>query len=247
MYEGVTHHTWDRWFYGGIAVLMIVLNLAAFGPALLSPATRTVPLPLTRMVTLHAVVSIAFLLLFFAQTTLIATHRTALHRRLGVAGAGLAAAFVVVGWIAAVEEARRGFDLSGDLVPRGTIATPATSLVPLNAFVLFALLVGLALWYRRRPEVHKRLMVLAMVAPVAGAPIAHLFGHWPALRAIAPVLVGANLLLLFSCPIFDRLSRGRVHPASWCGVTGVVVWTVVFFGIVPTTAAWRDFTAWLTR
>ena len=149
------------------------------------PSTRTVPLPLTPVVVLYATVSVAWLVLFVTQTALVASDRRGLHRRLGVVGAVLAAAFVVVGWVAAVEEARRGFDLSGDLVPRGTTVDPAASLVPLNAFVLFALLVGLAIWLRRRAEVHKRLMVFAMVGPVAGAPIAHVVGHWPVLQPVA--------------------------------------------------------------
>jgi uncharacterized membrane protein YozB (DUF420 family) len=237
-----------RRFFIGVGGFMLVLSAVAFGPALLQPSGRRMPLPLSPLVAVHAVVSVAWLLLFLVQATLVAKHRTDLHRRLGVAGLALAIVFVVVGWNASIEEARRGFDMSGDLIPAGTTEDPVTALVPLNAFLLFGLLVGLSLWYRNRPEVHKRLMVLAMVGPVAGAPLAHLVGHWPLIRPIASAFFAiASLSLLALCPLYDRIRRGRVHPASSWGAVGVFLWGIVFFLIVPATTAWRDFTTWLVR
>jgi len=59
--------------------------------------------------------------------------------------------------------------------------------------------------------------------------------------------VGLGLLLLALCPIYDRVSRRRVHPASKWGPLGVWAWTVVFLGLVPATEGWRHFTAWLVK
>ena len=72
----------DRQFYIGVALFMIAFNALAFGPPIANPSTRTVPLPLTPLVMAHAAVSASWLLLFLAQATLVATGRTALHRRL---------------------------------------------------------------------------------------------------------------------------------------------------------------------
>lgn len=231
-----------RQFYAGIAVFMIVLNIASFAPSLVEPSMRTVPLPLTTTVMLHTAVSIAWLLLFLAQTLLAASGRTHVHRRLGVVGVVLAAAFVVVGWNAVVGEARRGFDLSGDLVPKGTTIDPAASLVLLNQFVLFAILVAIAVWFRHRSEVHKRLMALLMLGCVSGASVAHLIGHFALPGALAAV---AGFGLPLAVPVHDRVADGRVHPAAWWGYAGIAVWGVVFFGVVPGTGAWRTFSAWL--
>src|SRR6185436_495237 len=105
----------ERWFYIGIALAMIVFNVIGFAPALLEPAGRKAPLPLTPLVAAHGIVSAGFLFVFLAQTTLVATGRTDIHRRLGIAGAVLALAFIVLTYFGLVENARRGFDLSGDV------------------------------------------------------------------------------------------------------------------------------------
>jgi uncharacterized membrane protein YozB (DUF420 family) len=238
----------DRWFYVCVTLLIIGLNVVAFGPSLVAPSGRTMSLPLTTLVAAHSTISAAWLLIFLAQATLIATGRTAVHRRLGIAGVLLAVALVVTGPFVLIEEARRGFDLSGDLVPRGTSQDAGTTLSLLFVFVLFGLLVAGAVWYRRRPEVHKRLMLLAVVGPLMNAPLAHLVGHWEALRPWAGVIFPcANAVLLAVLPIYDRLSRGRIHPVSLWGAILLFAWFPLFLGVVAPTPAWREFAEWLVR
>jgi hypothetical protein len=150
----------DRWFSVSVALMVIILNIVAFAPSLVDPSRRTVPLPLTPLLLLHAVVSVGWLLLFLAQTTLAATSRVTTHRRVGVVGAALSAAVVVLGVLVVMAQAQRGFDLSGDIarlpLPAGVDGLSAT--VALLFFpVQFGILVGAALWYRYRPRIHKRL------------------------------------------------------------------------------------------
>src|SRR5262245_3925540 len=83
----------DHWFFIGVALLMILLNVVAFGPSLLNTTGRLEP-PTTRVM-VHGIVSFFFLLVFLTQVTLVATGRTAVHRRLGMAGAALAAVMIV--------------------------------------------------------------------------------------------------------------------------------------------------------
>ena len=105
-----------------MALLMILLNVVAFGPSIIDPSRRNVPLPLTPLVTVHAIVAAAWLLVFPAQATLVATGMDVIpHRRLGIVGAVLTVVFVVVGYFTLIEEARRGFDLSGDILPGGLL------------------------------------------------------------------------------------------------------------------------------
>ena len=64
--------------------------------------------------TAHGALAGASLLFFLVQATLVATHRTAIHRRFGIAGAFIAVAMIAVGSLV-IDLTRRGYDLSGDL------------------------------------------------------------------------------------------------------------------------------------
>ena len=119
----------DRWFYIGVALLMILFNVVAFAPSLIDQSRRNVHLPLSPLVTLHAAVSAIWLLLFLGQATLAATRRAEVHRRLGLLGALLTLVFVVIGYFTTVAQARRGFDLSGDI----SRFTPPGATVPAEA------------------------------------------------------------------------------------------------------------------
>ena len=48
-------HRVDRWFYISVALLMILFNVVAFGPSIIDASRRNVSLPLTPLVTVHAV------------------------------------------------------------------------------------------------------------------------------------------------------------------------------------------------
>src|SRR5262245_11489465 len=243
-------HRVDRWFYISMAVLMIVFNAVAFGPSLIQPSTRNVPLPLTPLVTAHAIVSAAWLLLFLTQATLVATGRTDVHRRVGIVGAALTVMFVVVGYFTLVDEARRGFDLSGDSVrrpPGPGVSNPALMALLWN-FLTFGILGGAGLWYRDRPAVHKRLMLLAMLGGLTNTPVAHVVGHWPSLQPRAGIIVLVSIALFLSLSaIYDRVSQGRIHPVSLWGALLVVASGSVFFLVIQQSAMWRAFAAWLIR
>src|SRR5262245_3477856 len=236
-----------RWFYAGMGLVIVPLSIAGFAPSMVDPSTRNVPLPLTPLVTTHAILASGWLLLFFTQATLVATGRTAVHRRLGFAGAVLAAVFLVQGYVMSVEAARRGFDLTRTLNAQ---ADPVGSLlIRLGWFVEFGILVLAALWWRRRPDVHKRLLLLATVGPLAVAPIAHFARYWlpdpagPSRLAIAIM----TILLLSASAIHDRVARGRIHHVSlWVPVL-LFAWQIGVAVVFPTRAALRDFGVWLIR
>src|SRR5262245_21347539 len=107
---------------------------------------------------------------------------------------------------------------------------PAVVLFPLGALLSFGVLVAAGLWYRHRAEIHKRLMLLAMV-PILIDPILHLVGHvagrWPTLRGMGtPISTAATLLLLSASAIYDWWSRRRIHPVSFWVPILLFVWQI---------------------
>jgi hypothetical protein len=181
---------------------------------------------------------------------LVATGRRDIHRRLGIAGGGLALAFVVLGCLTVIENARRGFDLSGDLS-----AFPATPGVTNEAAIMgalpfplsFGILVGAALCWRHRPEVHKRLMLFAVFSPTA-TPIIHTTGHWPALRPwLIIILTVSSAAVLSVSAVYDWAVRRRIHPVSIWVALVLFVFQNAFFPVIVPTAAWQSLTVWLLQ
>ena len=183
----------------------------------------------------HGVVFSAWVLLFAAQTTLVAAHRTDLHRRLGVAGAVLAGALLVLGTTTAILRVR------GGSAPIPGVSGLAFLAVPLFDMVVFAILVGSGLALRRRLETHKRLMTLATIG-LMSAPLARL--PW-VFRAGPPAFFGLTDLFIVAMLVYDLATRRRVHPATvWGGL--VLVASQPLRLMISGTAAWTAFAAWAT-
>jgi hypothetical protein len=172
-----------------------------FGTARLPPGLRTFPVYLW----VHGVVLTSWFLLFFAQTVLVASHRTGLHRRLGVFGAVLALAVVLVSANVLIRKIH-GPSLNGtseDALP-GVIGAGSGDLLT------FLILVAAGFYFRKQPEIHKRLMFLASFG-AAGAAIGRLPG---------PVIILAvTVLFLMALPLYDIVcNRRRIHRATGWGL-----------------------------
>jgi hypothetical protein len=100
----------------------------------------------------------------------------------------------------------------------------------------------MALWQRRRPDIHKRLMLLASVGMLTPA-----FGRIP-LRIIQdggpPVFFGLALFVVFACIAIDTVRSRRLHPAfAWGGA--LIVAMLPLRLLVAGTQAWTRFAGWL--
>jgi hypothetical protein len=227
-----------RWDFIAAGFAFVTVAIAAFAPGLLNGAHRTAPLTLA--VAAHALLFTAWVLVFLVQATLIATGRTALHRRLGSASIGLAALMIITGYRTAIALARRGFDLSGDLHLSDAVMS---AVFPLGDLVSFAILFSAGVWHRGRPEKHKRLMLLATIGMMMPASVAHFVGHnFPDIPALVPVLLG----LLFSTPaIYDRIRFGRFHPVTLWGGILLFVWGNLRAVVIGPSAEWKQLMSWL--
>jgi len=232
----------DRVFYGAVAVSMALMVLVGFAPTFYlrlfwggSMETFGSGRPFTPLVYIHGALFTAWVALFIVQTALISARRVALHRRLGVGGALLAAAMIAVATMTALAAAKRGSGPAG-IPPLAFLA------IPLFDMVMFATFITAALALRRNKEAHKRLMLLAYVS-IMGAAAARLPGVLPlgplAFYGIAFVFLAAGI-------IYDLVSRRRVPPAYLWGGT-LLVASVPLRLAISGTAAWTAIAQTLTR
>ena len=230
-----------RWFYRGMGIVAVVLVIAAFAPGIVNSAGRNAPL--TPLAWAHGAVFSSWLLLYLVQTTFIATGRAAAHRRVGVVATLLAVAVLGVGYATAIAMGRRGFDLSSAL---NAAADPLRVLVfPLGDLVSFGLLVSAAFWYRRHPEIHKRLMLLATAGSLMAAPLAHLLAHLPALREPPAIILVPLAMFYMASTVHDRIVHGRIHPVSLWGGLSLLAWALLRAAVIGPSAPWHRFAGWL--
>ncbi|HSC78414.1 MAG TPA: hypothetical protein VLB32_07610 [Candidatus Acidoferrales bacterium] len=225
----------DRWFFGGMGVAAAITVFVGFAPTYFLKDMLGGP-PLTPLRHVHGFLFTSWIVLLIAQTSLIAVRRTDVHRRLGVAGGVLATAMVIVGTTLAVEVVRRG------TAPPGLGSPLAFFAVPLFDMLMFAGLAGCGLYYRRQPETHKRLMLLATIA-ILGAAIA----RWPYVAGTGPlVFFGLTDLFIFAGWLYDFKTRGKVHPAFLWGGLALIASQPLRLAIAGTDA-WLAFAGWVAR
>jgi hypothetical protein len=239
----------DRWFVVGIAVAAAVTVFLGFARTYyLKSLFPTPAFPL--LFHLHGALFTAWMLLLVLQASLVASRRIALHRRVGLIGGFLVVPMLVTGGLAAIAAARGQGPITA-AVRRGEMTLPVVALrfppleamvVPLTTMLLFGVFAGAGLACRRRPELHKRFMLLATVAmlPAAiGRAMARLFGV-----ANPAVFFGSVGFFVLALVLYDRRTRGRVHPVTlWGGLALMLSFPARM--ALGKTDLWRSFAAWL--
>ena len=222
-----------------MAILSSVTILAGFANTYGPKVVSGVPV-LPTILHLHAAVFTAWLAVFVTQTTLVLKGRTAVHRRLGVAAVALAALMLPLGMATAITAARLGH--RG--IPGLEFSEPAGFLL-LNcaAIGVFAVLVGAGWYFRRDPQTHKRLMLMATLGGLVGPGVSRL----PFVDGRQPVIAGVTLAFLFAGPVYDLVTRRRVHLAYVAGVALALTTVPPLVAQLASTEAWRGIAAWLLR
>ncbi len=218
------------YFYLGMALLVLAVVLLGFLPrldrGLLHPA-----LPPPFILYLHSAVFSAWVLILIAQTLLARSANLRLHRRLGWSGValgavlpflGIATALVMQKWRAAQEP-----------------ENPAFLAVSFNDMLSFGIAFALAVYWRRRIEYHRRLMLMATccltVAAIARFPAGWVPAGW--------WYAGVDLLILLGIGR-DWLLQRRVHEVYRyglpCLVAGQMAAMYLFLEAPP---AWMSFTS----
>lgn len=227
----------DHLFFPGVAWLMLIIVFVGFAPSYYLVGVARAPLP-SLAIHVHAVVFSCWILLLIAQTSLTATGRVDIHRRLGLAGFILAGSMLIVGAWAATDQLARGSHVRDPL---------AFYIFPLANVVAFAVLIGFAYRARFDPAAHKRLIIVASTALMT-APIArwHLRGflHTRAFGVSATTAERLSYIFILLLIAYDIWATRRVHRATLWGAGFLIVFQqlALYFG---KTSVWHAFAGWV--
>lgn len=143
----------DGALYPVLALLMAMIAYAGFAPSYFTPLAEGT-LSKTTAVHFHAMIYVGWLALFAIQSSLPMMGKIKLHRRIGPyavtygIGVLIAGLFVTISrlqdWVSAGEVEKLGINV----------------MLPLTDMIYFAILFSLAVYFRKKPDLHKRLMVL---------------------------------------------------------------------------------------
>jgi hypothetical protein len=179
----------------------------------------------------HATVFTGWLGLFFLQSYFAATKRLRLHMRVGRIGIWYGALLILVGLTTGVLRAA-GY-------PPGR--AEQLLYVSIADMAMFGAFFGAAIWYRKKPKLHRPAMVVAatslLVAAVAGTRMTFLPPSGPLRLTIwaMPILIAMAIEL--------RQTRS-VHPIYLLGLMVFVVRRYSVPLIAPTTE-WASFAHWV--
>lgn len=237
----------DEHFYFYMALLCATAAFVGYLPTFWLPMTRGnhVAAP---VIAIHGLLCFAWVLFFILQTWFVASRRVANHRAAGLFGIALASVMTVFGFLVVIKEIQRA-GAAGNLN-----AGLSFSVLPLSDIVFFAVLVTLAIVNIRRPEWHKRFMLIATISTL-NAPIARLFVYFMVFHGKMPVAAGlpapvppigapleveayAVFLILLIPLVYDWVQRGRPHTANLFG-SGALVVMYFLQEPISRTAAWH--------
>ena len=207
-----SHSLPDRVFFSTVGLWIVVLTFVGFSPTFY---LRALPERLPTHQIVHGIVYSTWVVLFLVQALLISAHRARWHAALGAASAVLLTLMIPVGFHVVLVKTAAGLK---------SVDEAGFNLTELTLGFTFAF-AGLA--NRRRPFVHKRLMLFAtMMLTVAAADRVAIVLGLEELRLFRKLLASAPGIALVS---YDTLLLRRfpVLSVSLLALVWVVIWFVV--------------------
>ena len=195
--------------YGIAALALIALGVLGFVPGM-ARALFAGQLPPDWIIHVHAAVYWLWLFLFFVQSITPALGLMRWHRRIGGALIAYSVPMFLVGCGVTLNRMVKQIHAG-----RLDLAQ-AMNLEPAVDMVVFPFLFGAAVYFRRKPAIHKRLMIImatALIYPAVarvGKPLR--FPYF--LLYLAPVLIVAG---------HEYLTERKVHPISLGGLVLLAV------------------------
>ena len=214
----------------GLSLLAAAIVLAGFWPGYYGSLLGSVPVDRPAIVHVHATIFTGWLALFTTQALLAATGRIRAHLRLGRIGAWYGGVLIVVGvYTALVRSAAQPAGEQEDLL-----------LVTMLDMAMFSGFFAAALWFRRTPQLHKRLMTAAAVSlAIASVGRMDFFPGPPAGQFLRFLLWSAPVLIAMA---HDARHIRKLHPVYVLALAAFAfrIWAPPVLGPTP---QWAEFTA----
>ena len=188
---------WRQYFYFFMSLLIAATVVYGFSHTIDHNLIHAAPLP-PFVLYIHAIVFPAWVAFFIVQSALIRSHNVRLHRRLGWFGVGLAVAVVVLGAWTSASMVRFSIE------QKDPFNSTAFTIVQVMDLVCFTVPFALAIYWRKKPEFHRRLVLIASCALLDAA-----FGRFPALPLVLSP-TGVDALICLGV-IRDLIVERRVH------------------------------------
>jgi hypothetical protein len=197
---------WGRSFYFWMSVLIAAVVVYGFsftvGQRLIHP-----PSPRPAVLYAHAALFTGWLVFLMLQSALVRVRKVKVQRTLGWFGLALGATLPLVGVATAIVMSR--------LRIRSDANSDAAQflIIPLWDMLAFSVSFALAFYWRTKPEVHRRLILIASCALTAAA-----FGRFP-FPAIRDVwfYAGVDSLILLGV-VRDVMVTRKIHPVYLYGL-----------------------------
>ena len=188
----------DKYFYLVMGLLTAATVVAGFSQtveaSLFHPA---VPRP--AILWFHGAAFSAWVLFYIFQSALVRTHNVKVHRTLGWFGAGLGVSMVVLGVVTSIVMGR--FDIH-------VLHAPGVEdflIIPFYDMVVFGTLLSLAILWRKKPDLHRRLLFIATAGLLDAA-----FGRFQYLYNTNLFIVCVDSVMLLGVAR-DLLVDRRIH------------------------------------
>jgi hypothetical protein len=228
-----------RLFFVIMASAVIATVFAGFAPTFYLRSSFPQDRPMSVLLHVHGIVFSAWVTVFLVQAILIARGSRRLHQRLGWVAVGIAATMVILVVAAMIEQLRRV----------GGFPPPPLALA-LSAFdiIVFAILVGAAVYCRKQPDWHRRFMLSATIL-LLGAPMFRVVIHYVGITDMSKVGIVSTLLVdafFLPCFAYDLVTRHRIHPAYFVALVLIVLDQVAQVKVV-TWEPWINFSLAMQR
>jgi len=225
----------NKYFYFCMSLLIAVVVVYGFSHTVNDNLVHAHPIR-PFILWCHAIAFSSWVVFFIVQSGLVRVRKVSIHRTLGWFGLALGIAMIVLGVTTAVTMAKFHAANGG-----GFGDAAAFLAIPLHDMVEFGTFFTLAIWWRKRPEWHRRFILIASCALTAAA-----WGRAPFLP-FPWFYSGVDCLVLLGA-VRDLIVMKRVHPIYlWALPAMIVAQTITIHILTHQTAAWMSFAGWLKR